>query len=204
MRKQKTRQLKTGRLERSPVTDVAICRFWDHIPQEEFHNALELAKDPRFEKLWSLLLDPGKRQLSFLACCKLADLTIVDLFEFWRQHTLYAGLIEMMSAFPLFAVDLATDIRSHMTACARCDGIGKVVDIAPGGDVGKPRVCPLCKGVKETRVVGDKSARDHLYSAIGITGKPTVAIQQNNFGLESELGDVLQMTQKVISGGGSE
>jgi len=52
------------------------------------------------------------------------------------------------------------------------------------------------------RVIGDKAARDLVFESIGLTGKtsPTVAIQQN-FGLDSELGDVLQMSQKVITGG---
>jgi hypothetical protein len=52
------------------------------------------------------------------------------------------------------------------------------------------------------RVIGDKASRDLVFESIGLTGKkgPTIAIQQN-FGLASELGDVLMTSQKIITGG---
>jgi hypothetical protein len=98
---------------------------------------------------------------------------------------------------------VAEDAESRMTACSRCDGTGKVNDAIPVSEQ-EPivRVCPVCEGTRKMRVIGDNASRDLVFESIGLTGKkgPTIAIQQN-FGLASELGDVLMTSQKIITGG---
>ena len=182
---------------------VAIRTFAEKVPLIEFHEALELSKDTRFEKLWALMLDQAHRHTSFVALCNLAGISLTDLYDFWHKHQLHAGLIEMLNHVPKVLGDVGVDAESRNTACNRCDGQGKVLDIIPGSDVEpEERLCPVCEGSGKMRVVGDKAARDLLFESIGLTGKrpPMVAIQQN-FGLESELGDVLLTSQKIITGG---
>jgi len=183
--------------------DKPVQTFLDTVPGQEFHEALLLSTDEKFERLGRSMLDPRRARESFAKKLIDAKLTLPELYEFWHKHQLHIGLIQIMNRVPKIMTDVATDAESRLTACSRCDGTGKVNDAIPGSDQ-EPivRVCPACEGTRQMRVIGDKAARDLVFESIGLTGKtsPTVAIQQN-FGLDSELGDVLQMSQKVITGG---
>ena len=186
-----------------PSKDKPVQTFFDTVPAQEFHDALMLSTDAKFEQLGRSMLDPRRIRESFAAKLIDAKLTLPELYEFWHKHQLHIGLIQIMNRVPKIMTDVATDAESRLTACSRCDGTGQVNDAIPNSDQ-EPivRVCPACEGTRQMRVIGDKAARDLVFESIGLTGKtsPTVAIQQN-FGLDSELGDVLQMSQKVITGG---
>jgi hypothetical protein len=180
-----------------------VQTFLDTVPGQEFHEALLLSTDEKFERLGRSMLDPRRARESFAKKLIDAKLTLPELYEFWHKHQLHIGLIQVMNRVPKIMRDVATDAESRLTACSRCDGTGKVNDAIPGSDQ-EPivRVCPACEGTRQMRVIGDKAARDLVFESIGLTGKtsPTVAIQQN-FGLDSDLGDVLMTSQKIITGG---
>jgi len=183
--------------------DKPVQTFLDTVPGQEFHEALLLSTDEKFERLGRSMLDPRRARESFAKKLIDAKLTLPELYEFWHKHQLHIGLIQVMNKVPKIMRDVATDAESRLTACSRCDGTGQVNDAIPGSDQ-EPivRVCPACEGTRQMRVIGDKAARDLVFESIGLTGKtsPTVAIQQN-FGLDSDLGDVLMTSQKIITGG---
>lgn len=176
--------------------------FYESVPAKAFKEALDLSRDLKFEKLLALMSDPARAKDSFGNLCRLADITLNDLHDFWRNHQLHAGMIQMMNHVPKIMVDVAIDAESRNSACTRCDGVGRVIDISPINSKATERLCPVCGGTKEMRVVGDPRARDLIFESIGLTGKHQVVAIQQNFGLESELGDVLMASQKVITSGG--
>jgi hypothetical protein len=187
----------------APSEDKAVRTFYETVPSAEFCDALGLSKDEKFETLGRLMLDPRRRDTSFATKMIIAKVTLVDLYDFWSKHQLHVGLLKLANRVPKILDDVAQDAESKMVACSRCDGIGTVLDLGPNNEIAaKPRVCPLCEGTRKIRAVGDKAARDLVFESVGLTGKrpPPVAIQQN-FGLDAELGDVLLLSQKVITGG---
>jgi hypothetical protein len=194
--------------------DSAFQHFIDNVDDAAFTAALEDAADAKYQSLLRARLDPRNRRTSFSKLCRNFGISIADVDDLYRKSQIHIGMIRSANHIPDLMEDIAIDAKSKLQYCTRCDGKGIVTDLvedAGGSDDfarsaksergGIERMCPMCKGVGEVRVAGDRTARDLVYESIGLIGRkgPMVAIQ-NNLTLDSELGELLANSQKVLAG----
>lgn len=179
--------------------DKPMSTFITHVPQDEFTKALAQSEDAKFVQMFAARCDPAYRELSFSALCRKFGVTLQDVDDLWRKHQLHVGMLNMMNHVPKILDDVAGDAESRFVCCPRCDG-DKHLTTEQEGAV---RTCPVCEGEGKVKIAGDKYARDLVFETIQLIGKrvPQVAIQQNNFGMNAGLEDVLLQTQKLITGG---
>jgi hypothetical protein len=175
-------------------------RFIENVPETEFQAALEVCSEPKIEMLLAARLDPAYRTSSFASLCKKFNVSLSEVDDIWRNHQLHVGMMRMMSKVPDMMADMVEDARSSMVCCPRCDGLKRVSE---GGDDGKKpiiRACPVCNETGLVRHVGDKVAREIVSEAAGLIGKkvPMFAVQNNNFGMDSALEELLMTSQKVL------
>lgn len=192
---------KNGRVvTKHAPNDLAMKRFIENVPDDEFTKALEAAEDPKIALVLKMHADPAYWNESFASLCRRANVSLRDVDDLWRNHQLHRGMVRMMTHVPEILEDVAVDAKSREVVCHRCCGETKITD-----DDGKQRPCPVCNETGRVRQVGDKNARDLVFESLSLTGKraPMVAIQQN-FGLDAQLEDVLMSTQKMITGSNDE
>lgn len=200
---------KNGRpVPNNPTHDLPMRLFFDHIPEPEFREALENAPDAKYQQLLTARLSPQHQNTTFMRLCHNFGISLQDVHELWRHHQLHRAMIEMSNVLPEVTRDLGEDARSRLAYCPRCDGLGYVTDTGEGSEDAPAgadsrgegrRVCPACEGARKVRVIGDKASREMLLESVGFIGKksPLVNINQH-FGLDSELGDLLAASQRVI------
>lgn len=95
--------------------------------------------DPAVEKVLSYLLDPRYDAWPLRKICRLAGLTIVDLFTAYKRAALTAAHIEsthlIAKALPPIVSDVMARATPQPIACPSCLGVGL-----------KRPDCPLCQG----------------------------------------------------------
>lgn len=204
-------------IPRDPLKDEALQRFINNVDEDALRVALEEAKDPKYQTFLRARMDPHYKNVSFMTMCRKFDISIADIDDLYRKSQIHVGMIRSSNHIPKLMEDIAIDAESRMAYCTRCDGTGTVREVQEyderGGsgasssrseddaERGGDRVCPMCKGTREVRIAGDRTARDLVYESIGLIGKkgPLVAIQ-TNIGIDGELGDILSKSQRVLAG----
>lgn len=179
-----------------PGKDKPYLAFLGGIDREELLTALETSGDDRFKALVQAMTEPRFRHFKLVTLMRRCCITLQDAQAFWRDCKLQEGIARMMRHLPQGMEDTAIDALSGSDLCERCMGLGYVAV------KDTQKTCPRCKGSGETRLPGDKTARQLIFEASGLTGKssPLVAIQQNfGDGLDS-LEQSAQTVEKMISG----
>jgi hypothetical protein len=197
-------------IPKNPLKDEAMRRFIENVDEEAFTTALEEAADPKYQTFLRARLDPHYRGVSFNRLARNFGISLSEIDDLYRKSQIHVGMIRSANHIPHLMEDIAIDARSKLEYCTRCDGKGYVQEEQEGSEAprrsrgaerGEERLCPMCKGAKEVRIPGDRTARDLVYESIGLIGKkgPLVAIQ-NNLTVDSELGELLSSSQKVLAG----
>ena len=188
-------------LPATPYSDHPLREFWEAVDKDLMNQALCESGDERAVNLASILMTPGRRNLSFAAACRESGVTLQQLNDLWRKHNLAVGMVKMATHLPKVMEDVAVDAQSTYVVCPRCDGLGQItraIRAKSGAVVETDTLCPQCKGAREIRQPGDKSARDLTFKAVGLVKEtPTVAIQQNFEGFESTMIDAQKVLQPV-------
>jgi len=177
-----------------------VEQFLEAAGKDEVLNALKWSDNAQMKQLLGYMLQP--RPLNFLTACMKSEVTLNQLIDLYSNYQRITGVMRMSQHIPQVFEDVAIDAKSKMASCPRCDGYGVIEDLSAEHRKGKKpptRKCPVCKGIKEVRVPGDKLARELVFESLEMTGKkgPSVAIQQN-FGQPSSIEATIAMTQKLL------
>ena len=201
------------------VPDKEFAEALEHAPDPKFQTFLAARADPAYRGL-SFAALCRKFNIS------LAD--VDDLWRSHQLHVGMIEMMNHVPRVMIDIVEDAKSHQGTCTRCDGSGTITRDSDIGSGsaeaprsrgsgsgeerGRVREARpterveglariTCPVCDGTKKVRVIGDKAARDLVFESIGLTGKrpPGVAIQQNNYGLDAELSEVLMMSQKILA-----
>jgi hypothetical protein len=125
---------------------------------------MQLSGDERFYRLHDVLHDDIYRKTSPGTLCRRFGVSLLDLHELWRRHTLTLGMMLMENRLPAVMEGLSLFSMSREEACPRCDGIGSVRE----GDT--RRECPRCEGVARVRVPGDPHSLRLWFEIMGLVG----------------------------------
>jgi hypothetical protein len=123
---------------------------------------MQLSGDDGFYRLHDALHDEIYRNTSPGTLCRRFGVSLMDLHELWRRHTLTLGLMRMENHLPAVMEGLSHFSMSRQDACPRCDGIGSVTDSDTR------RECPVCKGVGRIEVPGDSHSLWLWFEIIGL------------------------------------
>lgn len=166
-----------------PKAPIAV--FESLVQRENLLDALEVAEDPRLQKLRKAMMAPGNSRIKLLHHCKMLGITWPELVEAHRQYQTQKALMEGFDCLPEVIRDVAEDSKSRLEPCPMCIGEGNIADpsISDDAEVRLTKECPRCDGKGKIRVSGDAAARALLFEATGMKGQkgPLVA-QQFNFG----------------------
>jgi hypothetical protein len=104
--------------------DRPIQWFFEEVPSPDLDVAMQLSGDERFYRLHDALRDDVYRNTSPSTLCRRFGVSLQDLHELWRRHTLTLGLMRMANHLPAVMEGLSRCSMSREEACPQCDGIG--------------------------------------------------------------------------------
>lgn len=198
-RRRKPIREKGGRImSPDPSRDKEMRAFFSAVNHDAFREACEGSSDPRFNALVECLVAPRFRNWSIHRLARTMNITLQELFEFWRDNRHLTGMIQMMDAVPDIYRTVGEDAISRNYPCDACEGAGKRPRSAEDPTIVQ---CSSCHGTGVMRVMGNDKARELVFETTGLTGRKggMNVIGQVNINEGETLESMIASAQKVLA-----
>jgi len=162
---------------------------------DRFFDFISNRSEKRFKLLLTALKDKQYKSVPLPSLCKASGIDMTELERSWIDFNRQRGLVRMASQLPDVMDDVAVDARSVVVKCRNCDGLGRLENQPEFPE------CPICDGSGKVRRIGDKHSRELLFDTMKLTSKEPLVNINNNFSLESIVGDaskILRSNSEVI------
>lgn len=185
----------TGRM--APVMrkeQDAIDTFWKDADKPTIIDYLGGSDDPKFARLYKMMLDPLQNGKPFSNLCHKAGIGLKEVCDLYMDRQRRSGLMRLAGRLPEVMEDVGEDAKSIKKQCLSCQGTGRIDDTVP---------CEDCNATGKVRTPGNAQARDLMFEAFKFTNQrgPLVAFQQNitNESSNDRLEDLFKRTRQITT-----